>query len=254
MERPIKILLFLVFIILILLLMINSIKEYSSKNLDITNRIGREIGSTSLTKKEYVLLAEQTIGLYIHYVKENEFEKAYSMCTNEYHNLVSFEDFKEAVSKKDYSSCVVQSIVHRTENMYVATLIIGEEKNQFLIIMSETSFNIVPEPFLKYVEVNKSISKDGVKYELIGYQINVEQCYFDVKITNNKKEDISILSAGMKLSSGYEIMASNPSYIISPGEEKETTFVCNTTLDFPSSFEIIRDDEEKERLYEFKLD
>lgn len=257
MEKRKKVLFTLFIILLILIAFSISLQKFADTKTDIKAKIGQNTGSSSLTINEYVLLSERTIGVYLRYLRENKLEEAYSLLSTEYREVITLESFKESIAQLDFSSYQVKSIVRKTENMYVASVEMVDGDYEMLIIMSDDRFSIVPEPFLKYFYVEKEISKDDVKYTLIGYQVNVNSCIFDVKITNHKKKDVHISGSDIKLESGYTIYAegtNNAEFVVPAGEEKDIAIYFQTSLDFPVEFEIDRDDDEKVRMYKFKLD
>ena len=252
-----KILLVLLIIIIVLLFINYTVQKFVDEEIDIKTKIGPVIGSSSVTINEFVLLSERTIGVYLTLLRESKIEEAYSLLSYEYKEYVSLDDFKAYVSTIDLSGYSITSITRKTENMYMATLELNDEKQEMLIIMNGERFSIVPEPFLKYVTVDKEISKDGVKYILEGYKINVNSCIFDVKIVNDKNEDIKISGSSIKLSSGYTINAEgvgNADFSVPANQERNIKIVFETSLDFPVQFEIDREDGEKIRMYNFKLD
>ena len=252
-----KIFVVLLIIIFVLLFINYTVKKFEQEEMDIKTKIGPVIGNSTVTINEFTLVSERTIGLYLKYLRENKIEEAYSLLSYEYKQYVPLDDFKAYISNTKFSKYSVNSITRKTENMYLATLDVDGEKQEMLIILVGERFCIVPEPFLKYVIVNEEISKDGVKYILEGYKINVNSCIFDVKIINDKNEDIIISGSNIKLSSGYTINAEgtgNADFTVSAKQEKDVKIVFETSLDFPVQFEIDREDGEKIRMYNFKLD
>ncbi|MBQ9280546.1 MAG: hypothetical protein IJ215_05865 [Clostridia bacterium] len=255
-EKRKKILTTLAIILLVLIFILISLQKFADEESDIRAKIGQDVGSSTLSINEFVLLSERTIGVFFKYLRENRIEEAYSLLSPEYREVVTFENFQDSFSNMELTY-EVKNISRRTENMYVASVELSGENCEMLIIMNGDRFYVVPEPFIKYIPINNSISKDGVKYTLIGYQINVDSCIIDMTITNNKKQDISILGSNIKKPSGYTIQAEgegNATFAVPAGETKDVEIFFKTSLDFPVEFEIDREDNEKIRMYKFRLD
>lgn len=253
MKVRFKILGILLLLIIILTFITFSLKDFENNGLDIQNRIGEEVSTSNITINEYVLLTEKTIGLYFYLLQNNMFESAYALLSPEYKEMISYETFTQSVKDIDYSDYHITQLVHKTQNMYIADVSVGDMTNKILVILGNDSFSIVPEPFLKYISLNKKINKQGVQYELKGYQINTDSCIFDVKITNNTNEDV-LIQSNLILESGYWINAQNNDLTISAKGENVVSFYFATNIDFPVELQIIRKIDQKDRIYQFKLD
>lgn len=253
MEKRAKILLFLLIMIVFLSYILITLNHFTNDKMNIQKMIGNTVSTSNLTINEYVTLSEKTIGLYFRLLQEQKYDKAYALLSPFYREIVSLEAYKENVNNLNFSDYQISQMIHETENMYAVQVEFDNRANQMLVILGEKGFYIVPEPFLKYDTMNQRITKDGISCELIGYQINMDNCIFDIKITNNSKNNVT-LSGNMVLSSGYQITSEKGEFIVEAGNSMNVSLVCESHLVFPSIFQIVRKDEKKDRIYEFKLD
>ena len=253
MKKRLKILMTLIGIIIVLIFILISLNQFSKEKYDIKNRIGAIVPMANMTMNEYITLSDGTIKVYLKFLQNHEYEKAYSLLSPYYKEIVSYEVFEGNMKILDFSDYYIAQIVHETENMYIVDVQLGDSINKMLVLIGEKGFHIVPEPFLKYYSMNQKITKNGIEYELIGYQINVDSCIFDLKISNNSKKD-AVLDSKIFLSSSYSIDAENGAITVKAGNIEPVSLKFNTHIEFPSKLQLIRKDEKKERIYEFKLD
>ena len=129
----------------------------------------------------------------------------------------------------------------------------NEIKLKILLILTEDNYYIIPEPFLKYEEVNQKITKKGVTYELHGYQVDLDRCLFDMTITNDTKKEIEIYQVKMTNTAGGTRNAINQKTKIQPNESLQISYKVETYIDFPMQLELTRKDGEKIRVYTFEL-
>lgn len=252
-KKRLKILLTLFVSIVVLIFITISLSNFSREKLDIQKRIGNVISSNNLTMREYTTISENTIGRYLHFLQNKEYNNAYLMLSPYYKEIVSSDVFIQKMEEIDFSDYHITQIVHETDNMYVVDVQLNDKIDRMLVMIEDKGFCIVPEPFLKYFSTNQKITKNGIQYELIGYQVNIDNCIFDVKIANNSNKD-AIIESNMLLASGYSISAENKEILIDAGKTDNFSITFSTHIDFPSIFQIVRKDEKKERIYEFKLD
>ncbi len=249
-----KVIIVSLFILVILLFLNNSINDFINKELSIKSRIGKEFSSSEISLTEYISLSETTIGVYLKNLRNANYSKAYQMLTPEYRNVISEEEYTNNMKKVDMSGYHLENIVQRTENMYIATVVTADDvSHQILLIISDDKFSIVPEPFLEFVEVGRDISKDKVKYELVGYTVNVDSCIFEVRITNNNSTDINIGTSRIKNDIDVAISTNEVNETVPANSTKDFTIEFETSLDFPTTFEIDRKEETKTRTYSFDL-
>lgn len=253
-KKRLKILGVLLSIIIVMLFINITLNDYMENKEDILKIIGNDATNSELSLTEYVLLSEKTIGIYLKWVQEEKYEEAYRLLTPEYKEIVSFEEYKTNTQKMDFTSYRVKDIILKTQNMYVAYVEIKDEiTHEMLIIMNDDKFAIVPEPFLKYINVGNDITKDKVTYELVGYEIDVNRCVFDMKIINNNNEDIKITSAKIVTENNIVKNANNSEQTIKANSTENISFIIEGEILTPTSFEIERDAGKTIRSYNFKL-
>ena len=250
-----KVIFILIVAIIVCLFLNTSLQKYTNNATGVLSIIGEPVTNNEITVSEYVALAEKTVGVFLKYMRNDEIEKAYSLLTPEYKQVVTQENFKTLTDEMDFASYRVVDIVAKTQNMYVAYVETGDNQtHQFLIILNDEKFAVVPEPFLKYVEVNNSITKDGVTYTLKGYQMNVSDNVFYVTIKNENNEKVTISSTKMYTDVGVAVYADNGSFSVEENSTVEKTLHVQADIEVPVSFEIERDAGNKIRTYNFKLD
>lgn len=249
-----KIIIVLLIILAIILFLNNSFRNFVNDELSIKSRIGNEMNTSALSTSEYAKFLETTVGVYIKKLENKEYEKAYQMLSPEYKKIVSVEEYTNEMKNIDFSNHQIESVMHRTQNMYVTTVITSDGVSRpILTVIDEEKFMIVPEPFLDYVKTDTSINKDKVKYILVGYTINLDNCIFDLEIINNKKSDINISNARIKNSIGSTLSSKNINITIPANSTQKVSVELETSLDFPKLFEIDRVEENQIRTYSFEL-
>lgn len=254
MNKYNKIIIILIVIIIISIFVINGLNNFSKEKLGIENIIGEPVAVGEISISEYTLLTQRTLGAYFKYLREGRIEDAYTLLTPEYKQYVSSGDFEAEALKYDYNTFEFKTVAIRTENMYELDIELSDGLiHKFLLILNDKTFAIVPEPFLKYEEVNQTIKKDNVTYNLIGYEVDLEECYFYLEITNDNKEEIKISSAHMEATNGSLIYADDIDYIIPANSTESILIKFETSIDFPEILEIERDAGNKLRIYTFKL-
>lgn len=249
-----KVIIVLLVVLVIMLFLNNSINDFANDELSIKSRIGKEISASELSLTEYIGLSETTIGVYLKNLRNADYSKAYNMLTAEYRDVISEEEYTDNMKKIDMSGYHLESIIRRTENMYIATVVTADDvSHQILLIINGNQFSIVPEPFLDYVKVERDITKNKVTYELIGYTVNINTCIFEVRVTNNSNSDIDIGTARIKNDIDVTISTKQVNEVIPAGSTKDFEIEFETNLDFPTVFEIDRKEETKTRTYSFDL-
>lgn len=254
-NKKVLIILFIIIVISVFLTVLaNKYSDFINERYSIESRIGSKSTGGQVSVYEYKILIEKTVGPYLKALQAKDIQTAYSYHTAEYNEYVSYEEFIEQIENSDYSSYSVAGVVQLTQNMYkvLVEMSDGKEK-EFLIIISEQKANIVPESFLVYVDVDKSITKKGVKYELKGYKVMVDKCIFYASIENNTDKEISITSTKMITTGGATKSAPNGKLAVSANTKLDLEFEFDTSLAFPQVFKIEKTEKNKIRTYEFKL-
>ncbi len=254
-KKKIIILLFFISLIAaIMLILINKYDEFFDEKYGIETRIGEKSIGGDIGVYEYKVLIEKTIGPYLKALKNGEFETAYSYHTPEYNQYVSYEEFLDNVKDKNYDSYTVLNVVKVTQNMYEIILNMADgNEHEFLAIVSEDKSTITPENFLLYSNVNETIEKKNVRYELKGYKVLLDKCIFYITIENKTNEEININSSKIVTTVGSTKVAENGKFVVAPKYKLDLEIEFNTSVSFPKTFTIEKKEKNKIRTYEFKL-
>lgn len=244
----------LIVLIICGLVFIFSSQKHLDNEYDISKIIGEHNTGGDISIEEYVVLVKNTIGTYLNYLTNEDFEKAYALLTPEYKEYVSYEQYLEEMQKLSLNGYRVKDMVRKTENMYEAYIEIADGNTYgYLIIFNDEKFGIAPDEFLKYSVVDEKIEKDKVEYSLIGYKVELNKCIFDICINNKNDEIIEISDAKMTTNEGGKVKADTAVFKVEPNTEVNVQIEFSTSIDFPATFEIERDAGKTIRTYIFKL-
>lgn len=253
-KKVIILLFFISLIAAIMLILINKYDEFVDEKYGIETRIGEKSIGGDIGVYEYKVLIEKTIGPYLKALKDGEFETAYSYHAPEYNQYVSYDEFLNKVKDKNYDSYTVLNVVKITQNMYEIILNMADgNEHEFLVIVCEDKSTITPENFLLYSDVNESIEKKNVRYELKGYKVLLDKCIFYITIENKTNEEININSSKMVTTVGSTKVAENGKFVIAPKYKLDLEIEFDTSVSFPKTFMIEKKEKNKIRTYEFKL-
>lgn len=253
-KKVIILLFFISLIAAVMLILINKYDEFVDEKYGIETRIGEKSIGGDIGVYEYKVLIEKTIGPYLKALKDGEFETAYSYHTPEYNQYVSYDEFLNKVKDKNYDSYTVLNVVKITQNMYEIILNMADgNEHEFLVVVSEDKSTITPENFLLYSDVNESIEKKNVRYELKGYKVLLDKCIFYITIENKTNEEININSSKMVTTVGSTKVAENGKFVIAPKYKLDLEIEFDTSVSFPKTFMIEKKEKNKIRTYEFKL-
>ena len=253
-KKVIILLFFISLIAAVMLILINKYDEFVDEKYGIETRIGEKSIGGDIGVYEYKVLIEKTIGPYLKALKDGEFETAYSYHAPEYNQYVSYDEFLNKVKDKNYDSYTVLNVVKITQNMYEIILNMADgNEHEFLVIVCEDKSSITPENFLLYSDVNESIEKKNVRYELKGYKVLLDKCIFYITIENKTNEEININSSKMVTTVGSTKVAENGKFVIAPKYKLDLEIEFDTSVSFPKTFMIEKKEKNKIRTYEFKL-
>ena len=253
-KKVIILLFFISLIAAVMLILINKYDEFVDEKYGIETRIGEKSIGGDIGVYEYKVLIEKTIGPYLKALKDGEFETAYSYHAPEYNQYVSYDEFLNKVKDKNYDSYTVLNVVKIRQNMYEIILNMADgNEHEFLVIVCEDKSTITPENFLLYSDVNESIEKKNVRYELKGYKVLLDKCIFYITIENKTNEEININSSKMVTTVGSTNVAENGKFVIAPKYKLDLEIEFDTSVSFPKTFMIEKKEKNKIRTYEFKL-
>ncbi|MBQ9314980.1 MAG: hypothetical protein IJ220_08360 [Clostridia bacterium] len=250
-----KITKFLLIIVCVLLVIYFFVNGYASKNENMAYLVGNKIGGGELSVSEYYSIA-QCVETYQNYLAERNYETAYKMLNNNYKEYISFEEFKNKVSKKDYAKSVITDIeVITATTFHVKADVSGEKEDYTIIINSENSnFLLLPESFLDYRKSSIKTSKNNLNCELIDYLVNTNETVIHFDITNEGNEEIKI--SGGKLYTNLDDQVENDIDVTIPAKtKKEISMSFETNYAFPNKVIIYRSNGEKKNIeYNFEIE
>ena len=151
-KNAIKKLVFMLLGALIVVLFLNStLKDFEESKVDIKSRIGEKVNGGELSVSEYIMLCEKTIGIYLSAAKSGDFNTTYALLTPEYRDIISFEEYVESVKDIEFDTAYIEKIDILTTNLYQADVVYSGDKNQeYLILLEEKVYSIIPDNFLMY--------------------------------------------------------------------------------------------------------
>ena len=245
-------------VILVMLFVVITLNQFINEefNKDIEKMIGQEYtGGATVSVKENIML-KSAIDIYIQTIHSGDLEGAYSYLLPQYQEYISKEIYIQKMEEAGIENFVIQALElkHETENMFSFDITLKNNiKLKVLLILTEDNYYIIPEPFLKYQEINEKITKKGVTYELHGYQVDLERCIFDMTITNNTDKEVEIYQVEMTNTHGGKRNAVNQKTKIQPQEALELEYKVDTYIDFPAILDVTRKDGDKIRVYTFEF-
>ena len=253
-KNAIKKLVFMLVGALIIVVFLNStISDFEESKLDIKAKIGEKINGGELSVSEYIMLCEKTLGIYLSAGSSGDFNTTYALLTPEYREVISFEDYVESVKDIEFDTAYIEKIDILTTNLYQANVVYsGDITQEYLILLEEKGYSIVPDKFLMNKDLNAETNKKGVLYQLVSYEVYTDRCIFNCIITNNRKEDVLITKATMLDERGVDL-ESNVDYTIKPGESKKISISIDSNIFIPTVFELTRETDEKYMMYQFEL-
>ncbi len=248
--------LFLIVIILIVVIIFlnTTIEDYGDKK-DSKNMVGEVSAGGRLNYKEFLILAENTVGKYYNLIKEKKYEDAYNLLTPEYRKYISSGDYLSQIEKTEINSFQVNDIVQITEYFYEAFMTINNEDKKMLIKIEDDKFSLSPDEFLTYINSNEQVKKSDVTCELKGYEVNLYKCIFNITLTNSSDKDVTFSDASITMASGKIERTINEDYfVIKANSTADFDIEFETVMDFPEFFEMERQyDDDEVKKYTFEL-
>ncbi len=248
-----KITIFLLTAVIVVLFLIFTLKSFEEEVTDINNIMGERVTNVQLSVNDFVKLCENTIGIYISAATSGDYKKTYSLLNSEYRAVIDFDTHKQEMEKLDFTDAYIKSIDPLTTNIYNAQIVYSDDTSQnYLILLKDKNFSIVPEFFIAYREVEECISRKKVEYYLESYEVYLNVCVFNMTITNNRNEEVLISQASMLTSDGFN-KEENIDIVIQPNETKKISIEIPCEIDVPEQFSITRETDKKYMNYAFEL-
>lgn len=251
MNKFTKFLLIVVILLGGLCLLLNG---YTKQKNDMELKIGAKLGGGELSVKEYYTLA-QCILSYKDYILSGETEKAYDMLGKSYREYVTYEDYANDISNKDFESMLVKNINAITETTFeISTIISGEEEIYLIVIDRESNrFGIYPKGFIVSENTKANLKKKNLKFMISEYEVYNDRCIIRCNLENtSNKNEISINSIDL-MSTDSDVSTYSGEHIkLTPGAQKEVVLEFATSYDFPK--ELILNWNIKNKNVEYELE
>lgn len=244
---------FLLITCLILFVLYILILKYDSDTNNMSLKVGTKITGGELTMSDYYTLV-QYMNMYKESILNEKYELAYSFIGSSYKNKVSYEEFLNNLPN-NIDKMQVLDIDRITISTFNVLLdMSGESATYSIIVDSDTdNFEILPDSFLDYQEVNKKESEKKLQCVLKDYTVNITNCVLKFELKNTSKEDIQIVSS--TLYTNLEDVIKDENIIeVKAGESKNVSIVYPTDYAFPEKVVLVRNIKNGEKTLEYTFD
>ncbi len=250
MKKIFKILLCLICIGIFIII---TFSRYADEKSDISRKIGNKVSGGTISTIEHARIS-RVHEEYINMLKLGDYETAYNLFSYNYKQFKDYKTFITDVSKLNLEEIAIEEIIKRTENMYSVILNNGDE-NLIILNDKKNRFVLIPEPFLEYKELNKSLKKKSVKYDILSTTNYVDKFILSMQITNlSKKEAINIIDVKLNDDGTRLINSDFEGLILQPLETKQILIECDTDINIPKKVEISRKFEKKNSIETYSID
>lgn len=230
MNKLTKLLLIIAAILLFFyLILINFNKELE----DMPSKIGSKLGGGELTMSEYYTLS-QFLQTYKDYISKKEYKTAYNMLGSSYRNYISYEDYEKNISNKNMNNLQLEDIKIITASTFdLLTDTSGEKAHYSIIIDKETNIpKLYPESFLDYKVVDIKENRKGTTTLLKDYTVNIDKCFLNLQIKNNKNNNLKITKATLYTNLD-DIVDYSDEVIVNAKDTKNISLSFDTNYAFP---------------------
>ena len=266
----------IIFILLAVLYFLNKfVDNHTVNSKSIYALIGNNV-SVSVGSKTSLLIREYSIIPFAEFLKMGDYESAYNMCTEEYQEYFSLDDFRSTFSQIDPNSIELEEVQAKTDYCYEAKVvyrILGEkitytnasgETIETKGKQYETTYMLFPNEFKsEIIKISPNKFLFGYKNQSFknnGIELNVEKClvYTDHMELKAKLKNVSLFSkvAVKSVGLGYEdglLRTFNVDKSLAKDEEiKIEHTITDTNFFLPNNIKIDRImNEKKLRTYTF---
>lgn len=255
-----KILRFIVVSYIVVFITAGIIKHYTREEIDISTKIGH-LEPHSISIKDSLNVNLYGIGMYVNYLKNNNYEEAYSMLTEEYREVFNYEDFLQSIDGIDFETFRVESLKMKAEGTYVADVSYdrnNEKKfTQYLVYVNpynSEKMTISPNKFI--------YSYSDLKFEKDQIEVILKECYIytdSIKMSvlvKNKSLFKTMEFIDLGIGYGDTISQQNDiELILEPGEENIIEAEYDVNYYVPNNIKIKRNlNDKKLRTYTFYFD
>lgn len=248
-----KITKFLIITCLILFALCMLVLKYDTEISNMSLKVGAKVGGGELTMSDYYTLV-QYMNMYKESILNEKYELAYSFIGSSYRNKVSYEEFLGNLPKNIDKMQVTNIDRITTSTFNISLDMSGETTNYSIIIDNKTDkFEIFPDSFLDYQEVNKKEKQKSFQCILKDYTVNTANCVMNFELKNTSKNDIQISSS--TLYSNLDDVIKNEEIIeVKAGESKNVSITYKTDYSFPEKVVLVRNIENSEKTLEYTFD
>lgn len=248
-----KITKFLIITCLILFALCMLVLKYDTELSNMSLKVGAKVGGGELTMSDYYTLV-QYMNMYKESILNEKYELAYSFIGSSYRNKVSYEEFLDNLPK-NVDKMQVTNIERITTSTFNISLdMSGESTNYSIIVDKETDkFEILPNSFLDYQEVNKKESQKKLQCILKDYTVNTTNCVVNFELKNTSKNDIQISNSTLYTNLD-DVVKDENSIEIKAGESKNVSITYKTDYAFPEKVVLVRNIENSEKTIDYTFD
>lgn len=248
-----KITKFLLITCLILFILCMLLLKYKTEHSDMSLKVGAKVGGGELTMADYYTLV-QYMNMYKESILNEKYELAYNFIGSSYKNKVSYEEFLNNLPK-NIDKMQVTNIDRITTSTFDVLLdMSGEITNYSIIIDKEANkFEILPDSFLDYQEVDKKEKQKGLQCVLKDYTVNTTNCILNFELKNTSKKDLQISNSTLYTNLDDVIKDEN-SIEVKAGEIQNISITYETDYAFPEKVILIRNIENSEKTIEYTFD
>lgn len=195
---------------------------------------------------------------YANHIKNENFKEAYEMLSEEYRNVIDYENYIKTIADIDFETFDMKDIKMKTVNTYVATVVYEKNNEMFetvyMLYLNEINPKIITISPDKFVYGYKNL-----KFKMDNMELNVQECNvctdnikMIAKIKNTSLfETITLSNIGLGFDDAIN-KNKNIDLTLAPGEEKEITMEYDTNYYIPNNIKLKRlMDEDTLRTYTF---
>lgn len=248
-----KITKFLLITCLILFILCMLLLKYKTEHSDMSLKVGAKVGGGELTMSDYYTLV-QYMNMYKESILNEKYELAYNFIGSSYKNLVSYDEFLETLPSNINKMQILEIDRITLSTFNVLLDMSGENTNYSIIINNETDkFEILPNSFLDYQEINQKESKKKLQCVLKDYTVNTTNCILNFELKNTSKEDIQIMSSTLYTNLD-DVIKDESSIEVKAGESKNISISYETDYAFPEKVVLVRNIKNGEKTLEYTFD
>lgn len=212
----------------------------------------------NLSTEDYMYVKIMSLDKYFNYLKENDFESAYLLLSDEYKKYMSFDEFVDYVGGINLEDVFIQNIKVKNEYCFIAEVKVNGEIEDYVIFMNKhnnKSLKISPNGLLDYVESNKKIRRDNLEVEVKDYVINIDNISVNLLVRNTSKNDsVKIRDFKFVIANDVEKDTGFEELELSAQDTKELNIVADSSYDFLEGIKIAVDyTDERIKVYSFDI-